>query len=107
MSAWYIFSALGFYPVCPGSDHYVMGSPLFRKASIHLENGKIFTIKTTGNSTENVYIQDATLNGTVYTRTYLRYEDIANGGLLEINMTDQPNTTRGNSDGDLPVTSID
>lgn len=107
MSAWYIFSALGFYPVCPGSDHYVIGSPLFRKASIHLENGKTFTIKTTGNSKENIYIKDATLNGADYTQSYLRYEDIANGGLLEINMTDQPNMNRGTADGDVPVTTID
>ncbi len=107
MSAWYIFSSLGFYPVCPGSDHYAMGSPLFQKASIHLENGKTFTIQTTGNSQDNVYIKDASLNKNEFTKTFLRYDDIANGGLLEINMSSQPNKNRGNSDIDTPVTKLD
>jgi predicted alpha-1,2-mannosidase len=107
MSAWYVFSSLGFYPVCPGSDQYAIGSPLFRKATIHLENGKAFTIQTTGNSKENQYIKDASLNGSDLTRSYLRYEDIANGGLLEMNMSDQPDLKWGTAEGDLPFTSIE
>ena len=106
MSAWYIFSALGFYPVCPGSDHYAMGSPIFKKATIHLENGKSFTINTSGNGTSNVYINNAKLNGADYTKSYLKYDDISNGGLLELNMGNSPNKSWGSAESDVPVTSI-
>lgn len=106
MSAWYIFSALGFYPVCPGSDHYAIGSPLFRKAVIHLENGKTFTLQAKDNSDKSPYIQHATLNGKEYSKSYLKYEDVANGGLLELEMGDQPNKSWGTADSDVPVTSI-
>jgi len=107
MSAWYIFSSLGFYPVCPGSNHYAIGSPIFRKATIHLENGKTFTIQAEKNTKSNVYIQDATLNGKTYTRSYLLHEDIANGGLLEFNMANQPNTQWGTAVEDIPVSAIE
>jgi predicted alpha-1,2-mannosidase len=73
MSAWYVFSAMGFYPVCRGSDHYAIGSPLFDKISIQLENGKSFALQTDGNSGENIYIQSARLNGKPYTKSYIRY----------------------------------
>jgi predicted alpha-1,2-mannosidase len=107
MSAWYVFSAMGFYPVCPGSDHYAIGSPLFDKISIQLENGKAFSIHAEGNSESNIYIQSARLNGQPYTKSYIRYEDIAAGGLLEIVMGATPNQAWGSSEADVPVLSLE
>ncbi len=107
MSAWYILSALGFYELCPGSDHYDIGSPIVDKAVIHFENGKTFTIKANNNSKGNVYIQSAKLNGSNYTKSYFNYTDIANGGELEFNMSAEPNKAWGSSDSDVPVTKID
>ncbi|MCX6197989.1 MAG: GH92 family glycosyl hydrolase [Bacteroidetes bacterium] len=107
MSAWYVFSALGFYPVCPGSDHYAIGSPLFDKAIIHLENGKSFTIQTSGNGKNNFYINAAKLNGANYSKSFLEYADIANGGTLELNMSSEPNKNWGSGEGDVPVTKIE
>lgn len=107
MSAWYIFSSIGFYPVCPGSNQYAIGSPVFNKAMLHLENGKTFTVQTTGNGSGNVYIKSATLNGINYTKSYLMHEDIANGGILELVMSNEPNKNWGSSDSDVPNTTID
>jgi predicted alpha-1,2-mannosidase len=107
MSAWYVFSALGFYPVCPGSNHYAMGSPLFEKVTIHLENGKDFTIEAGNNTDKNVYINSAKLNGTNYTKSYLIYNDIINGGTLQLEMNSEPNKDRGTGENDVPVTRID
>jgi predicted alpha-1,2-mannosidase len=95
MSSWYVLSALGFYSVCPGTDEYVIGSPVFRKASITLEDGKVFTVVAKNNSPENVYIQSATLNGEAYDKNFIRYSDIANGGELVFEMGPEPNKTRG------------
>ncbi|HRG88776.1 MAG TPA: glycoside hydrolase family 92 protein, partial [Chitinophagales bacterium] len=106
MSAWYLFSALGFYPVCPGSNHYAIGSPLGNKATIHLENGKTFTVSATGNTSANVYINSAKLNGIPYNKSYLTYADIANGGTLELTMSATPNTKWGSADSEVPVTEI-
>ena len=107
MSAWYVFSALGFYPVCPGSDHYAMGSTVLDKATIHLENGKAFTITANNNTKGNVYISSAKLNGTNYTKSFLSYTDIANGGTLELTMSAEPNKTWGSAESDMPVTKIE
>lgn len=104
MSAWYIFSALGFYPVCPGSDQYAIGSPIFEKATIHLENGKSFSIET--NSTTGVYINSATLNNTSYTKSYLEYSDLMNGGTLQLQMSSEPNKNWGSGETEVPVTKI-
>jgi predicted alpha-1,2-mannosidase len=101
-SSWYVLSALGFYSVCPGTDQYVIGSPVFKKVTITLENGKQFVVKANDNSHENVYIQNATLNGAAYSKNYIRHADIINGGLLEFNMGSSPNTTRGTSSTDKP-----
>ena len=101
-SAWYVFSALGFYPVCPGSDQYVMGAPLFKKATIHLENGKDFVIEAPENSEKNIYIDRLKLNGKTYTRNYITHSDIFNGGKMEAAMTDKPNTKRGTGEKDRP-----
>jgi predicted alpha-1,2-mannosidase len=101
-SSWYVLSALGFYSVCPGTDQYVLGSPLFKKVTITLENGKQLVIKANGNSGSNVYIQQATLNGTPYSKNYITHNDIVNGGLFEFNMSASPNTTRGIGQADRP-----
>ena len=102
MSAWDVFSALVIYSVCPGTDEYVLGSPKFRKATITMEDGKKFVIEAKGNSKDNVYIQNATLNGKRYTRNYIHYSDIVNGGVLELQMGNQPEKTRGTAKEDRP-----
>jgi len=101
MSAWYIFSALGFYPASPGHPEYAMGSPLFNKATIHLENGKQFVVSAPANSSNNVYIQSAKLNGKVYSKNYLRHTDVMAGGLLELTMGPSE-TAWGTDEADLP-----
>ena len=90
MSAWYIFSALGFYPVCPGTPYYQIGTPTFERATLHLENGRTFTIEAPGTSRERCYIQSATLNGKPYSHTYLHHDDILQGGHLRFVMSDSP-----------------
>jgi predicted alpha-1,2-mannosidase len=101
-SAWYVLSALGFYSVCPGTDEYVFGSPLFPKATIHQENGRPFVIEAHGNGPDNVYIQSAHLNGKQYTRNYIRHADILNGGRLDFQMGPRPDRDRGTSHEDRP-----
>ena len=107
MSAWYVFSAVGFYPVCPGSDQYAIGSPLVSKAVIHFENGNSFTVKTVNNGAGNVYISSAKLNGVNYTKSYIRYEDLVKGGEIEFTMSDTPNKNWGSAEGDVPVSKIE
>lgn len=102
MSSWYVLSALGIYSVCPGTDEYVLGSPKFRKATITMEDGKKFVIEAKGNSKDNVYIQNVTLNGKRHTRNYIHYSDIVNGGVLELQMGNQPEKTRGTAKEDRP-----
>ena len=101
-SAWYIFSALGFYPVCPASDQYVMGAPLFKKATLHLADGKSFTIEAPENSAENIYMDNVRLNGKEYTHNYITHGDLTSGGKLSITMSAEPNTTRGTAQEDRP-----
>ncbi|PRD49340.1 GH92 family glycosyl hydrolase [Sphingobacterium haloxyli] len=95
MSSWYVLSALGIYSVCPGTDEYVFGSPVFEKATVKLENGKEFVVIAKNNSAENVYIQSAQLNGVPYDRNFIPYEDIINGGKLEFVMGASPNRNGG------------
>ncbi len=102
LSSWYVLSALGIYSVCPGTDQYVIGSPLFEKATIQLENGNTFVIEAEGNSPENVYIESATLNGFPYSKNWITYEDIMRGGILHFQMSDRPNYERGTREEDLP-----
>ena len=102
MSSWYILSALGIYSVCPGTDEYVFGAPLFKKATITMEDGKKFVIQADDNSRENIYIQSATLNGTDYTKNFIRYNDIASGGILHFKMGNNPQKTRGINSEDKP-----
>ncbi len=90
MSAWYILSALGFYPVTPGTTDYIIGTPYFSKATINLENGKKFTIKAGNLDDSNFYVQSASLNNTAYNRSYISHSAIANGGSLDFVMTSKP-----------------
>jgi predicted alpha-1,2-mannosidase len=101
-SAWYVFSALGFYPVCPGSGQYVLGSPLFRSAIIHLENGKTFTLKARKNSKDNVYVNSRKLNRSAHPALFINHEDIMKGGTLECTMDSRPNTDVVLQPQDLP-----
>ena len=101
-SAWYIFSAMGFYPVCPSTDQYVMGAPLFKKITLNLENGKKFIIEAPQNNTANKYVQSVTKNGLAYTKNWLGHFDILKGGSLKINMGSIPGKTWGASAADVP-----
>ncbi|KAA6326865.1 hypothetical protein EZS27_024084, partial [termite gut metagenome] len=101
-SAWYVFSALGFYPVCPGSGQYVLGSPLFRSATIHLENGKTFTLKAPQNSEDNIYVNGRKLNNSAYPALFINHEDIVKGGTLECIMDSRPDTDKVFQPQDLP-----
>jgi predicted alpha-1,2-mannosidase len=94
-SAWYVFSALGFYPVCPGVDQYVLGTPLFKKATLHLENGKDFVISAPGNSAANLYVQGTQLNGQPYSKNWISHTAIQQGGEFKLTMGAQPNKARG------------
>ncbi|MCD8165535.1 MAG: GH92 family glycosyl hydrolase [Bacteroides sp.] len=94
MSAWYVFSTLGFYPVCPGSDQYVIGVPHAREMTLNLENGNTFHITAKGLSARNVYIQSVKLNGKPYDKAYLTHADIMDGGELEFVMSSRPNKKR-------------
>jgi len=101
-SAWYVLSALGFYSVCPGTDEYVIGSPLFANATIAQENGRQFVIQANDNSPANVYIQSARLNGEEYSQNFLRHADVVRGGRLELQMGPRPNLERGTAVEDRP-----
>lgn len=101
-SSWYVLSALGLYSVCPGTDQYVIGSPLFNKITITMESGKQFIIEAHNNSSKNVYIQSAKLNGQEYNHNWITYKGIVNGGILHFEMGDKPNTSRGINDEDKP-----
>ncbi|MEH6537108.1 MAG: GH92 family glycosyl hydrolase [Psychroserpens sp.] len=106
MSAWYVFSSMGFYPVTPGSNDYIIGTPLFDKATINLENGKQFTILAQNLSDKNIYVEYAYLNGKTLDKTFIAHEDIISGGILEFRMTDNP-AVWGSRDGQEPRTEID
>lgn len=95
MSAWYVFSAIGFYPVCPGTPYYMIGSPSFEKTRMRLENGKVFTILAKNASPANIYIQSAKMNGKEYNKSYITHDDIMNGATLEFVMGNKPNTNWG------------
>ena len=101
-SAWYVFTALGFYPVCPGTNEYALGAPLFKKATLHMENGKTVVINAPENSDKNRYVGKMTLNGKDYTKNYITYEDLLKGSTIHFQMTDKPNTQRGTLDTDFP-----
>jgi predicted alpha-1,2-mannosidase len=93
-SAWFVFSAMGFYPVCPGTPQYVLGSPLFESVELQLENKKTFTISALGNGPDRVYIQHATLNGDPHPYSWIDYDAVQSGGILEFTMGDSPDKNR-------------
>jgi len=101
-SAWYAFSAMGFYSVCPGSTQYVIGSPLFNKVTLNLENGKQFVISAPNNKDKNIYIQSTLLRGSNYTKNYINHADILKGGVFQFNMGEKPNLNRGTKEADKP-----
>jgi len=102
MSSWYVLSALGIYAVTPGTNEYVIGSPVFRKATITLENGNRFVIEARDNSKENVYIQSGTLNGKPLMKNFITYDDIMRGGTLSFQMGSQPNKQRNTTKAAAP-----
>ena len=102
MSAWYVFSALGFYPVCPGSGEFVLGAPFLPEMTLHLDGGATFTVKAPGVSSENRYVRAVKLNGKPYTKRYLTREDILRGGVLEFQMARTPKKKSRPDPSDLP-----
>lgn len=102
LSSWYVLSAMGIYSVCPGTDQYVLGSPLFDKITITMEDGKQFVIEAENNSPENVYISYAELNGKALSKNWITYADIVKGGKLRLVMSNIPNRERGTSWEDRP-----
>jgi predicted alpha-1,2-mannosidase len=104
MSAWLVFTSMGFYPVAPGSNEYVIGRPFTDKAVMNLSNGKHFTIRAVGLSAENTYVAGVTLNGKPLTQTFLRHDQITAGGELVFTMSKEPNTDWGKSTGARPYT---
>ncbi len=105
MSAWYVLSSLGFYPVAPGSNDYVIGTPLFPKATVNLESGKEFTVVAHHISEQNIYIKSAVLNGKPFNRTFIKHDEVVNGGKLEFEMTNTPSDW-GTSDTAIPISEI-
>ncbi|MBR4066979.1 MAG: GH92 family glycosyl hydrolase [Bacteroidaceae bacterium] len=101
-SAWYVFSALGFYPVCPASGEYVLGVPLFKKAAVHLENGNTFTVDAPENNGDNIYIGSMLLNGNEYRHNYITHKALTEGAHINMRMSPQPNLSRGTADEDAP-----
>lgn len=101
-SAWYVFSAMGFYPVCPGSDEYALGSPLFKKMTLNLENGNKVVITAANNSKANRYIESMTVNGQPYTKNYLKHSELMKGATIDFKMSPTPNMQRGTLDSDFP-----
>ena len=101
-SAWYVFSAMGFYPVCPGANQYVIGTPYFDKMTLHLENGKTMTITAQNCNQDNKYIQSLSINGTPSTKNFFTHEQLMQGGNIHYVMGSTPNKQRGISDSDAP-----
>lgn len=101
-SAWYVFSALGFYPVCPGSDEYVLGGPLFKKVTIRLENGNEIVINAPENSDANCYIRSMKLNGVPYSKNWLKHSELMKGATIDFEMSGTPDKRRGTHKTDFP-----
>ena len=101
-SAWYVFSAMGFYPVCPGAGEYVLGAPYFDEMTLHLENGRTVSIKANGNTDDNCYVNTLTLNGQPYSKNYIKRTDLMQGAQFVYNMSATPNYSRGTAESDAP-----
>ena len=107
MSAWYVLSSMGFYSVTPGSGQYILGTPVFDRVTIHLENGKQFVISAKRNKPSDFYVQGITLNGKAHSQSYFLHTDVMQGGELKFNLGAKPNKAWGTADKDLPQTKID
>ena len=101
-SAWYVFSALGFYPVCPATDQYILGTPLFKKAEVSMSDGKTLLINAPDNGRENFYVSGMKVNGRKYTRTYLEHNLLRKGTVIDFTMSDEPSKNRSVSQQDRP-----
>jgi len=101
-SAWYIFSAMGFYPVCPVSDQYVLGAPLFKHIIIQFENGNKVDIHAPGNSDKNRFIASVNMNGESWDKNWLSYSTLLQGAKIEFDMSESPNMFRGVHSEDYP-----
>lgn len=101
-SAWYVFSAMGFYPVCPGTDQYVLGAPLFQKTTLSLENGMEIVINAPNNSDTNKYVHELKVNGKPYSKNWLSHQELMKGAVLHFEMTQTPNKNRGTNTADFP-----
>ena len=101
-SAWYVFSALGFYPVTPATDQYVLGAPLFKEATIHLENGKKIEIKAPENNADNLYVKSLNVNQQPYSKNWLSHQELMKGAVLDFTMDNKPNKERGSQEKDFP-----
>ena len=101
-SAWYVFSAMGFYPVCPGAGEYVLGAPYFDEMTLHLENGRNVSIKANGNTDDNCYVNSLTLNGKPYSKNYIKRSDLIQGAQFVYTMSAKPNYSRGTAESDAP-----
>ena len=101
-SAWYVFSAMGFYPVCPGAGEYVLGAPYFDEMTLHLENGRTVSIKANGNTDDNCYVNTLTLNGQPYSKNYIKRSDLMQGAQFVYTMSSTPNYSRGTAESDAP-----
>jgi len=101
-SAWYVWSALGFYPVCPGSGEYVLGAPLFKKATVTFENGQKLVISAPENSASNRYIAGMALNGKRYTKNFVTADTLKQGASIDFEMAAEPNIKRGTGEDDAP-----
>lgn len=106
-SAWYVFSALGFYPVCPGSNEYVLGAPLFKEVKLKLENGKVIKITAENNDADNRYVQKMTLNGKSHDYNYLTHDRLMKGAKIVYIMSDTPNKSRGVAEESAPYSFSD
>jgi putative alpha-1,2-mannosidase len=101
-SAWYIFTALGFYPVCPGTDQYVLGAPLFKKATIHFANGKQTVINAPANSDRHRYVKSLSIDGKTHSQMWISHEQLSNGAVIDFEMIDVPDKARGINPADAP-----
>lgn len=101
-SAWYVFSAMGFYPVCPGAGEYVLGAPYFDEMTLHLENGRNVSIKANDNTDDNCYVNSLTLNGKPYSKNYIKRSDLMQGAQFVYTMSAKPNYSRGTAESDAP-----
>jgi predicted alpha-1,2-mannosidase len=101
-SAWYVFSSMGFYPVCPGTDQYVIGAPLFKKVTLTLENGKNIVINAPANTAANKYVSSVSLNGKAHSKNWFSYQALMQGAVIDFGMSDKPNKQRGIGKEDFP-----